>query len=174
MKKTVIIIAIVVFVIGTIIFATKRILQLTAQTFDLDSFDIPLNSVGDYATFALSGANGDLNLVISNFAKKGYTIDNLNVEIYSLDGKTLLAYQANALSEPIEIEGNKNNIISLPFRFKGALVTTLFNQVKDKYDNVIEVVQNYLNKNKFGTEVLVRGFVMKKGVKIPFEITKAV
>ena len=167
MKKTIIIIVIVLFIATSIFFAYKRVSQLTAQTFDVAGIDI------DKKTISLGGVSGTLGLQISNFAKKGYKIDNVNIELYSLDGN-LIAYQKEPLKETIEIQPQANNIIDIPLYFKSNFLHQLYKQLKDKYSSVQELLNNYLATGHFGTEVIVRGFALKNGMKLNFEINKEV
>ncbi len=167
MKRTIIIIIVVVFILTTVYFAGKKISQLTAQTFDIDGIEI------DKHTLTIGGVHGVLNLVISNFAKKGYTIDNINVELYSLDGN-LIAYQTAPMQDEIKINPKTNNIVSIPLYFKSNFIYQMYNQLKDKYSSVNELFDNYKATGHFGTKVIAKGFVMKNGMKLKYTINKEV
>ena len=167
MKKWVIILVISLFILTSVYFAVRRARQLTAQTFDIDSLDIDKN------TISVSGFEGNLNLVVSNFVKRGYKIDNINIELYSLDG-TLIGYQTEPLKEPIEIQGNGNTIISIPMKFKANFPVKIYEQLKDKYNSVLDVINHYKETGHFGTEIEVKGFVILKGNKVNFDIKHTV
>lgn len=154
-------------------FAVRRVRQLTAQTFDINGVSLDNTKLIDIATLPLKGGSGQLGLIISNFAKKGYKIDNLNIEVYSLSNE-LIAYQTNPLTKAIEILPEANNIVQIPMFFKAAFFKQMYNQLKDKYTNVAELVQNWLDTNHLGTEVVIKGFAMKAGNKINFKFNKVV
>jgi hypothetical protein len=173
MKKTIIIILIVLFLGTGLVFLIKKISGATKMTFDAAGVNLGIANAADVLKLIASGRSGYVDVLISNFSNENYSLDNVYVELYALDG-TLVAYQTEPMTQKIEIKPNTNNIVRIPMYIKGALVAKLGQQIGGQ--NVLQAgkdaLTNYFTTGKIGTALKVKGFATKGIAKIPFKFDK--
>ncbi len=178
MKRAIIILVIVIVLafIGWKI--TKKATGAARMEFDIDGVNIDVNSFNDLLGFALSGKDSTINIIVSNYSDETYKIDTLYVELYSLpdaNGQSVLVgYQTEPVKD-IEIFPMQNTAVALPIFLKGALIYQLANQLGlSNLSQFYNVLQNYFATGKLGTAIVVKGYAVVKGIKLPFEFQKGV
>lgn len=157
-------------IIVIIYFSTKKISGLTKMEFDVDSISFDVQDWKDFLKLIATGVDGEIDLLLQNFSGEKYSFDNIYVEVYSLNG-TLIAYQKTANIAPVEIQPNIDNVVKLPFYFKNAFFVQIAKQLDS---NVLSIASNYFSTGKFGTSVIVKGYISKGEAKIPFNIEKQI
>ena len=178
MKRAIIILAIV-FLIGYFAWKiTRKATGATRMEFDIDGVNIDVSSFSDLLGFALSGKDSTINIIVSNYSNETYAIDTLYVELYSLPDENgqsiLIGYQTQPVKD-IEIQPMQNTTIALPVFLKGALIYQLAKQLSlSDLSQFYNVLQNYFATGKFGTAIVVKGYAVLKGIKLPFEFQKAI
>lgn len=167
MRKTFLIILIAIILSYFVWKMAKKGLAATQLQFDVDDIDL--------SKLSAFGADSNIALLISNYSNEKYTIDNIYVEIYSQDGSVLVGYQKTPLHHSITIAPNANTSIDIPVYLKTALISQLMNQLGlDNISTFWQVFQDYFAKGHLGTFLLIKGFAVIKGIKIPFKFQKEV
>ena len=184
MKKTFIILLLVLLLSTGAYFVFRKTQGALQMSFDVGDIDLGISDWKSFYHFLTSGSQAVVDILISNYSNEHFRIDNLYAEIYSLpttdeNGKEqpgiLIGYQTEPLSEAFEISDNSNNIVSIPFYFKGAMLWQIGKQLGiNSISELWNIVQNYMTTGKFGTSIIVKGFAVVKGIKLPFEFEKAI
>lgn len=148
---------------------SKKAVGVTQLDFDFANIDIDIHNFKDMLKFVGSSKDATVDAVIMNFGHETYEIDNLNIYMYSQSGVTI-GYQQEPLQKPVQIKPNQNNHILLPMVLKGAMLVQIGQQLNiTKTADLWALVQKYLSTGKFGTSIIIKGFAVVKGIKIPIE-----
>lgn len=174
MKKLIIIIVIVAIISFSAYKITRKASAATQMDFDIGGVDIEVEGVLGVMEFLSSGADSTTELIISNYSQEQYKIENLNIKLYSLSD-VLIGYQTEPLPNEFVIEPNSNSTLQIPLYYKGAMLMQLAKQLQLQNTTAIwETIQDYFTTGKFGTSIIVKGFAVVKGIKLPFEFEKAI
>ncbi len=169
-KTTIISLISIVFAV-VLWYILKKVSGASQLDFDFGDINIDIHSFSDMLKFIISSRDASVDAIIMNFGKEKYVIDNINIYLYSKSG-VVIGYQKQPITK-IVIQPNQNNHIVLPMVFKGTMLLQLGKQLDITSSmDLWALVQNYLYTGKFGTSILIKGYMVVKGIKIPVNFEK--
>ncbi len=173
MKKIIIIAVIVIILLLGIYWFIRKKNALTSLQYDVGDIDLQVRSINDLVKMSYSDKEIVLPLIISNFSKDKFKIDSLYIELYDLNNQ-LIAYQKQPVSNII-IEPEKNTEIQLPIILKSNFIWAIAKQLQiDDINDLWNEIKRYLQTGELGTQIKVKGYFLKAGLKFNFEFLKQI
>lgn len=148
---------------GLVVFGKKIIQAKDGLKISLGKFRMekPISSLAEVFTMFKS-FNTIITVDFSNFTKNNYTINQIQLEIYSMSDQ-LVASQASPISSPIVVKPQVvssadvvfaiNGTSALQLAFKGTSLNDLFNFLSN-------------NPKGLGKQLKAKGFIVAEGIKV--------
>lgn len=105
-------------------------------------------------------------LTISNYSKNSFRLEQINLDIYSIDG-VLIASQTLPLNNAVIIKPSENTEFKLLFDVKALVLIKAIT----KDSKVLEILTSYFTTQTFGKKVVLKGTVRAEGLSIAINET---
>jgi len=169
MKKTVIIILIVIVLITGLYFGLKyykKYKNLNYLVPELNDFSFDWagkNAMQIVTDISDRSTTANLSLKIKNFSDSKYTVNSLFVKVYSMND-TYIGGQINPYTDTIEILPNSEIIVNLKIDLSTAGITQLAKQLGNI--GLLQLATNYYTKGIIGTQIKLKGNLSAEGLKV--------
>ncbi len=172
MKTWIIIILIVAVLSFTAFKVVKKGTDAEKMKFGIDSFKINVNSKMDVLLGLVSGYNSTVNAYVNNFSDSSFELEQLSLEIFALDGKTLIAEQTTPLKSSVILNPKGKTALSLDFHINTGGLLELLKQIGQ--NDIKATLEGYLKRKELGTQVIIKGFVQAEGFSLDINETMSI
>lgn len=140
-----------------------KIKQAKKLSFGVDSIKPNFKTVGELSKSLLTGGNIPVIVkpLISNYSSSKFKLNQIKLDIYSQDEKTLLGSQSMPLANPIELVPNANNTPAILYTFNPAA----FANSAGRKLGISEIIGWYQGK-PLGVKLKLKGFFVAEGIKL--------
>jgi len=137
--------------------AIQKIRHAKRLKFGVESVDFPKLNLSSL----LSSIETNVELLIKNFSRSTFNIEQIGIEVLSPSGK-VVAEQKQPLSETFKVAPNQNNLLPLSFLISSQNLKLLISES----GGIANVGASFITTGKYGISLLLKGFVVADGVTI--------
>lgn len=154
----------------TVLFASITFKNIGKLDYSLKNADFNLHTPTDIIASFLNGVDANFSFIIDNPTNQNFSVDSLNVDIYSKTGQ-LIAKSSEVLKNIKIIKNGKTQI-----NFSYNIDVLGFYKMLDVHNktDLIQMFNSYIENDVFGKEVNLKGYIKEFGTRIKFNTTTLV
>lgn len=163
-KKGLLVTSIVVFVVLALMAVRKAVNAQNIKIADTDVKFTKLNSVTD----VFGSMPVKINLGLQNFGHSNYNITDSYIEVQTVKGKTIASQKT--FINPTKLQKRSISNLGFDFEFDYTGLIALIQDNGISLKKAYKMVESFVKTKKLGTQIILKGWVMIDGVKLPVNL----